>query len=312
MAPTIGRNSHGRRLLIGLGLAALGGAGLGLLAVRQSGVAPPAGQAGIAVRTATEATVASHVATQVTVFRLLENPRIIIVDYPTLMEQGLAMNRVAAFIEKADTPRDRVLEDAALRGAIEKAGETIESYYYGHDYSAADLRRFFAAADDASLALNPAEGFIRRLAGQEGFLEPGVRGGLLTLPQPADPAISAHARRVILRHELSHGAFFANPGYADFVRQAWTDILSAEERHAFQAFLGRAGYDVTNHDLLVNEMQAFLMFTPDPRYSSAEIVGLPEPAWTDLRRRFGAAMPHGWLRDLANAPLPPVPVTPPK
>ena len=58
----------------------------------------------------------------------------------------MTLDRVAAFVEKANVPHDRLLDDAALNAAITASGDTVASYYYGHDYQAADLAQFFALA----------------------------------------------------------------------------------------------------------------------------------------------------------------------
>ena len=104
---------------------------------------PPAFQ----IETATEHQILDHIAVGLTVFRFAANPRILVLDFASLHEQGLMLNRVAALVEKAGLPRDRVLTDAELTAAIAASGDTIDTYYYGHDYSAAALARFFALAD---------------------------------------------------------------------------------------------------------------------------------------------------------------------
>lgn len=262
---------------------------------------PPAA---IPITAATEAEIAVHDSDRLRVFRYADNPLILILDYPTLRQQGLALNRVAAFIEKASLPKDRVLDDETLAAEIARSGETVDSYYYGHDYAAADLARFFATADRDGVRLNPEEAFLRALVRQEGLTDPGNRGAIITVARIGPDSVDAFTRRIILRHELSHGEFFTNPAYAAFVRQAWDDILSAEERAAFRRFLLDQQYDPGNTDLLANEMQAFLMFTPDERYISAERLGISSAMLDALRARFLAAMPEGWLRHLAVAPLP--------
>ena len=94
--------------------------------------------------TADEATILAHVAQHLTVFRFDANPHIIVLDFPTLRMQGEMLNRVASLIEKAGLPHDRVLTDAELDAAIRERGDTMETYYYGHDYRADALARFFA------------------------------------------------------------------------------------------------------------------------------------------------------------------------
>ena len=69
---------------------------------------------------------------------------------------------------------------------------------------------------------------------------PVVAAGLISLPTVgSDPRITASARAAILRHELSHGEFFSNPAYAEYVRGFWTQQLTEDERAGMRAFLGR-------------------------------------------------------------------------
>ena len=94
---------------------------------------------------------------------------------------------------------------------------------------------------------------------------PPGRGGLISLPAVgSDPRITAAARAVILRHELSHGEFFSSPEYAEYVREFWMTELTGEERGSVRGFLGKEDYDVREEELMYNEMQAYLMFTRDP------------------------------------------------
>ena len=65
-----------------------------------------------------------------TVFRFADNPRILVLDFASLHEQGKMLNRVAAFVEKAGLPHDRVLTDGELEPAIRAQGDTVETFYY--------------------------------------------------------------------------------------------------------------------------------------------------------------------------------------
>lgn len=216
-------------------------------------------------------------------------------DFGSLRAQGLMLDRVAALIEKAGLPRDRVLSEAELAQAIVARGATMETFYYGHDYSADSLRRFFALAD----ALNAEERELRALLAQVGWLESGALGGLISIPQVgASAAVTVQARATILRHELSHGEFFTNGGYAAYVWGFWSDELSEAEREGVRRFLARDGYDTGIEELMLNEMQAYLMFTRDPALFTAAMVGMTMERIGALRARFVAGMPTGWLRDV--------------
>ena len=267
--------------------------------------APPATTApAFQIATATETQIDRHVATALTIFRFADNPRILVLDFASLYEQGKMLNRVAAFVEKAGLPHDRVLTDNELEAAILARGDTVETFYFGHDYSASALRRFFATADRQRIELDPQEETLRALLRQEGWLEPDVAAGLISLPKVgSDPRITASVRTTILRHELSHGEFFSDPDYAEYVYDFWLRDMSQDERAGVRAFLGSEEYDVQNEALMFNEMQAYLMFTRDPAFFTPERAGLTQERLAALQARFLAGMPAGWLRNvLASYP----------
>jgi hypothetical protein len=258
------------------------------------------------VRTASEDEILADAPEQITIFRFAPNPHVLVLDFPTLRQQGMMLNRVAAFVEKAGQPHDRVLTDAELDAAIRAAGETVETYYYGHDYRAADLTRFFALADRDKVQLTAEEEQLRALLKQEGWFAPDAVGALISIPRlGTEKFLDESARATILRHELSHGEYFTDPAYAAFTRRFWGTVMDDDDRTRFRAFLGNQGYDTGLEDLMINEMQAYLMHTPDQRFFNARAVGLSQDRLDRLRIAFVAEMPRGWLRDETPAPGPP-------
>ncbi len=241
--------------------------------------------------------------------RLLENnPRIIVFDYPDLPAQARALNRIAALVEKADVPRDRVLSEAELASYIEATGGDAATFFYGHDYMSSDLARFFSLAKSQATALRPEEEVLLDLLLANGFLEaasdgayqrPAEEKALVSVVQVQgdDPAtaeadaVDPLLRATILRHELSHGEFFTNRPYRDYCVRFWRDHLSTDERLIFRVFLNKAGYDPSNETIMVNEMQAFLMNTPDGRAFSAALLDIDPANLEALRRRFLAGSP---------------------
>lgn len=264
--------------------------------------ATPSAQ-GFLIRTATEQEILHNAtAPGMTVFRFADDARVLVLDFATLQQQGLMLDRVAALIEKAGAPRDRVLTQSELITAIRQGGDTIATYYYGHDYSAESLRRFFALADAEQIALDPEEATLRRLLQQEGWFAPGVRRGLISIPSVgANRDITFSARRAILHHELSHGVFFSDPDYAGFVLRFWDGTLTGPERAAVRRFLGSEGYDMTYEELMYNEMQAYLMFTRDPQFFRPDLVGMTPEHLGELQGEFLRGMPKGWLHDALAA-----------
>jgi hypothetical protein len=256
------------------------------------------------VVSATEQQIRDDVPTDLTVFRFADNPRILVLDFASLREQGRMLNRIAALVEKAGLPHDRVVTDSELDSAISARGDTVETFYYGHDYAAASLVRFFNLADSEHVELNAQEEQLRALLHQENWFAPGVTAGLISLPAVgSNPKVTDAVRAAILRHELSHGEFFGNPAYAEYVHNFWLTALTELERAAFRSFLAREEYDAREEELMFNEMQAYLMFTRDPLFFAPTLAGLTKVRLAELQSRFLAGMPAGWLRDaLASYP----------
>lgn len=140
-------------------------------------------------------------------------------------------------------------------------------------------------------------GLIRRDGDRWQEVPPGRAVISLSQPQPDQPAtaivelVDPMLRETILRHELSHGEFFTNPAYADYCFGFWRGGMTQAERDAFTGFLGRAGYDTADEAMMVNEMQAFLAHTPDPRVFSAAMLGIPEERVDAMRRQFWDGRP---------------------
>ena len=233
-----------------------------------------------------------------TIFRLDVNPRILVLDFSSLREQGLMLNRIAAFVEKAGMPRDRIMSDAELAAAIRGTGESPDTFYYGHDYGAASLASFFSLADRDEIRLTPQEEWLRRLMRREGWSAPDQQGGLLSIPQAGSSKnIDKAAREVILRHELSHGEYFTNPDYAAFTHSFWTQVLTHQERERIRAHLRSLGYDSNVEEIMENETQAYLIFTDSPEFFTPAMIGMTKARLATLRAGFRRGMPQGWLRD---------------
>jgi hypothetical protein len=69
--------------------------------------------------------------------------------------------------------------------------------------------------------------------------------------------------------------------------------MTDKQRAAFRKFLASNNYSPENEEMMINEGQAYLMYTPDPRAFSAKLVGLADSEVSQLRQKFraGYAMP---------------------
>lgn len=252
-----------------------------------------------------ETAIFNNVSHKFTIFRFRPDPLILVIDCPDLYQQGMMFDRVAALIEKASAPRDHVLTEAEFGQALRDAHQTVATYYYGDDYPASALRKFFRLAASQHISLTKQERRLQRIARREGFLKPGANGAMISIPQAAgSKRITWRSRAVILRHELAHGAYFTIPSYRHFVHHFYNTQMTPAQQDDFQNFLVRDGYDPHDHDLIVNETIAYMIFTRDPEYFNAHAVGLTDAALASLRQRFEADMPDFWLRPMASAPLP--------
>ncbi len=228
-------------------------------------------------------------------FRFAANPNIIVLDFPSLRMQGEMLNRVASLIEKAGLPRKDVLSDAALDAAVREHGDTVETYYYGHDYRADELAFFFAAADRQNVALDAEEHRLDALLHQLGWLAPGAVGALISVPRTT-ATITEPMRAAMLHHELAHGEFFSDPAYASYVKQFWLTALTEGERASVRHFLGSMDYDTDNEELMYNEMQAYMMFTYSPRFFLPSNVDMTAARRAQLQAEFLKGMPDSWLK----------------
>lgn len=235
-----------------------------------------------------EAALLAHASPVARMFRLRENPLVFILDFPSLDEQGAAMNRLAALVEKAGQPRDRLLDDAALARAISESGDTAATYYYGHNYRSADVERFFALAWRDRIGLTAGEEWLRlQFATARELLGEGVEFALLTVPA-VERRVDAAMRAAILHHEIGHGHFFTRPSFAAHVHRVWREVLTEAERAAFRRFLSTEGYDAQLEEVMVNETMAFTSFTPDRRFFNAGMVGMDEARLQVIREAFRA------------------------
>ncbi len=239
--------------------------------------------------------------------RLDSNEAVLVIEFPNLKEQGLAFNRAAAYIEKKNSRRDQVLSDADLAALVKQSGDTAETFYYGHDYSAEQMRQFFAQSNTQNIALNAQELRLRQILVDAALLQEEVPGeprttSLMAPGQQAvisfsalqrdDPAtkvdegVDALRRESTLRHELSHGEFFTRPAYQKQSWAFWQNSLNKTERALFRRMLAGMDYDAENELLMVNETQAILMHTPDRRAFDASNLGVTPSQLQELRQRF--------------------------
>jgi hypothetical protein len=239
--------------------------------------------------------------------RFKPNPQVVVIEFPSLQEQGLAMNRLAAMFEKRAAHGERVPTDKELDELIRRSGDSIASFYQGHDYPAAKVARFFSLAEAQCVALNARELQLRSLLLEAGLMQQDAGGAFRAMEgqavisfsgvQPDDPAtvpdelVDGMRREAVLHHELSHGEFFTNPAYRAHCMRFWREVLRENERRMFSTYLKSLDYNPADEELMANETQALLMHTPDSRAFNAGSLGIGESALAQLRSRFRAGEP---------------------
>ena len=242
---------------------------------------------------------------ELAVWRYADNPSIYVFDFPGLGYQGRSFNRITQFTEQQTSePYPRVLTDQEMAKHLSAARRSQSDFAYGHDVMVHELVQFFNYAQRDKVVLNQGETAIRDfLVAQEmirdwrGFwqsVQPNIV--ILSVPQTqeksaAEPLINATARYAILLHEMAHGEYYTNPYYTLYCRRFWQESLSDSQREAFKAFLGKYNYGTGSEELLINETQAYLMFTPDPASFSARKLGVEDEELEAMRDAFRKGKP---------------------
>ena len=236
------------------------------------------------------------------VLRFRPAPSILVLIFPSMHAQAASLNRMAAFAERGSAPHDRVLDDAGLTKLIAARHAEFDTLYYAHDYRAAELARFFAVAARDAIHLRPEEQMLRARLAEAGALAPD--SGLAAISLPPDVAgtldagtLDTRGRRALLVHELSHGAYFTDDAFAAAIRGWWDHTLTIRQREVFRQMLARADYEASDEDLMRNEAQAYLVFTPDARLFNAQDLGVNDAELRTLRDGFPLAAAPAWLRN---------------
>ncbi len=242
---------------------------------------------------------------QFAVWRYAQNPSIYVFDFPGLALQGRSFNRITQFTEQQTSePYPRVLTEQEMAMRLAAARRTESDFAFGHDVMVHELVTFFNMAQRDKVPLNPEEAAIRDFLVSQGMMK-DWRGFwqavepnnvILSIPQTqeksaGEPLINATARYAILLHEMAHGEYYTNQYFTAYCRRYWQESLSDAQREAFKTFLSKYGYATGSDELVINEMQAYLMFTPDPASFSARKLGVSAEELDAMRDAFRKGKP---------------------
>lgn len=242
---------------------------------------------------------------QLTVWRYVDNPSIFVFDFPGLAYQGRSFNRITQFTEQQTTePYPRVLSEQEMAARLAAARRTESDFAFGHDVMVHELVQFFNFAQRDKVPLNQEEIAIREFLTAQGMMREWrgfwqavqPNNVILSVPQTqeksaGEPLINVTARYAILLHEMAHGEYYTNPYYTQYCQRFWMESLTDAQREAFKTFLGKYNYATGSDALLINETQAYLMFTPDPASFSARKLGVADEELEAMRDAFRKGKP---------------------
>ncbi len=239
------------------------------------------------------------------VWRYAPGQDVFILDVPGLEQLGLTFNRVTQFKEhQAGEAYPRVLTSDELARYIAASNKTVATFAAGHDLRVSDLVQFFNFAQRDKVELFPQEYALRDFMIEQGLMmewremyrAQKPHAVILSIPQVQDrrasePAVTSNMRYAILLHELAHAAFHTNPFYKKYCTAFWTDGLAESQKETFRRFLASMRYSIDDEDLVINEMQAYLMFTPDTGSFSAARLGVSKKELAIMRDSFAKGRP---------------------
>lgn len=249
-------------------------------------------------------TIMSSQTGELTVWQYASNPNLYVFDFPSLTQQGRTFNRITQLTEQFNEPYRRVLSLEEMDARLAAMRRTTANMAFGHDLLVSELALFFNLAARDHLEMFPEEEALRDFLIQQGLiqvwrdiyraLKPDVV--ILSVPQvqgrrEGEPAVSEGARRAVLTHEFAHGEYYTNTYYAEYCRKFWKNSLTDAQRQSFTQFLTKYNYDPNQDELLMNEMQAYLMFTPDPASFNAAKLGVSDAELAAMREAFRRGRP---------------------
>lgn len=234
-----------------------------------------------------------------TLYATGDDGRTLVLDFPSLAHQGRTMARIVLFIERDGAPRDAVMTQDEVARYLQAHRYRRETLTYGNNFRASQLALFFNTARARQEPLAADEQWLHDALVDAGALRMDAQGAtatepervLVTIPQVSEVAgctactVTMAIRAAILEHELAHARFATDDAYRRRVLECWNG-MDDDMRERFTQFLRRRGYDPGNASLLADEMQAFLLHTPDQAMFNAKALGVDDARLQALRRQL--------------------------
>lgn len=182
-------------------------------------------------------------------------PDIIIIDFANLEIQDRFVKRIVYFVEKKH-----------YRGKL-YSNSTIAPLHgwNANDFSAESLAAFYSLAAKTNFHLNAEEVLLReclvqwKLIAHQGSLWIPLKGGLLSVAR--GPQMTELNRTLLLQHECQHGIYFARSDFRKSSEDAY-HTMSPSAKSFMKDYLSFYQYDPEDHELMVNETQAYLLQQP--------------------------------------------------
>lgn len=240
-----------------------------------------------------------------TFYWLYDSPRVLVLDMPNVEDQSRVFARLVIFIERSSAPRHRILSvDEVLKWRLANK-ETLATLTIGNNIRANDFALFFNTARLQAEPITEDEQWLLARLLEHGVIK-AVENGyeshapekiVISAPQVskiegcANCTITPLKRDLILRHELAHARFITDQVYRNYVWWFWHNILTSQQRVDISKYLRSLGYDLGAPDMLINEMQAFLIHTPESEYFSSRAAGMSGKQMTELHAAFKKHFP---------------------
>ena len=230
--------------------------------------------------------------------------RIIVLDVPDVLEQARLFARIVLLVEREGAPRHRVLDKSDALALLARLQTHFATMTVGNNLRGRELARFFNTARLQGETLTRDEFRLFRSLIDWQVLRETVDGIEVVRPEKiviSIPQVSRVAgcpgcsvgplqRAAVFEHEYAHALFATDDTYHDYTIWFWHNGLSDEMRARFVAFLGSRGYDTGNDELMANEMQAFMLHTPEQQFFAAPMLGLPIDGLDAVRDSFRAGL----------------------
>lgn len=262
--------------------------------------ASPSQDSSTSLRVLAQDQIVSAKSSERTFYWLHGNPRVLVLDMPNVEDQSRVFARFVIFIERSSAPRHRILSvEDVLKWRLDNK-ETLATLTIGNNIRGNDFAQFFNTARMQGEPITEDEKWILdRLiehdvitAVGDGYENVAPEKIVISVPQVSKIegctacTITPLKRDLILRHELAHARFVTDQVYRHYVWWFWHNILTPQQRTDISKYLRTLGYDLGAPDMLVNEMQAFLIHTPESEYFASRAAGFTQKQLAALHDAF--------------------------